>query len=224
MHTEAPYEYIRNYYAHVHRVNAEDPAVAEFWLSKLRHIRGDTVLNIGCGPTLYDYMLRFERAPTEYVGLDINKSTFDFLRRSRDPRLLEAKARVRESGTRTELIGADVFECEQRLAGRFDSVLGVGFFATFHGARFQRLFEIMARALRPEGTLVKITWHGPHRSKEETRQKLEYAYDNPEEPTPDELVTGIEKAGFSIVEQEILQCDPAAYGWDSIQACVFRKA
>jgi cyclopropane fatty-acyl-phospholipid synthase-like methyltransferase len=223
MHTEAPYEYIRNYYAHVHRVNAEDPAVAEFWLSKLRHIRGDTVLNIGCGPTLYDYMLRFERAPTEYVGLDINKSTFDFLRRSRDPRLLEAKARVREAGTRTELISADVFECEQRLAGRFDSILGVGFFATFNGARFQRLFEIMARALRPEGTLVKITWHGPHRTKEETRKKLEYAYDNPEEPTPEELVTGIEKAGFSLVEQEILKCDPATYSWDSIQACIFRK-
>ena len=224
MHTEAPYEYIRNYYAHVHRVNAKDPAVAEFWLSKLCHIRGDSVLNIGCGPTLYDYMLRFGRPPKEYVGLDINKSTFEFLRRSRDPRLLEARARVREAGTRTELIGADVFDCEQRLTGRFDSILGVGFFATFHGARFQRLFEIMARALRPEGTLLKITWHGPHRTQEETRKKLEYAYDNPEEPTPDELVAGIETAGFALVEQEILQCDPAAYGWDSIQACVFRKA
>jgi SAM-dependent methyltransferase len=224
MHTEAPYEYIRNYYAHVHRINTEYPGVAEFWLSKLANIRGENVLNIGCGPTLYDYMLRFGNPPSEYVGLDINKGTFDFLRRSRDPRLLKAKERVKESGTRTELIAGDVFDCEERLAGRFDSILGVGFFATFHGARFERLFEIMARALRPEGVLLKITWHGPHRTAQETRKKLEYAYDNPEEPTPDELVTGIENAGLSLVEQEILQCDPVTYGWDAIQSCVFRKA
>ena len=157
------------------------------------------------------------------MGLDINKSTFEFLRRSRDPRLLKAKERVRELGTHTELIGADVFECDERLAGRFDSILGVGFFATFHGPRFRQLFEIMARALRPEGMLLKLTWHGPHRTAQETRKKLEYAYDNPEEPTPDELVAGIENAGFALVEQEILECDPSAVGWDAIQCCIFSK-
>ena len=223
MHIEAPYEYIRNYYSHVHRKNAEDPAIAEFWLSKLAHVRGDSVLNIGCGPTLYDYMLRFGRPPRDYVGLDINQSTFEFLRRSRDPRLLDAKARARELATHTELIGADVFECEDRLEGRFDCILGVGFFATFQGSRFERLLKIMARALRAEGMLVKLTWHGPHRTTAETRKKLEYAYDSREEPTPDELVAGFESAGFSLVEQEILQCDPQSSGWDAIQSCVFRK-
>lgn len=223
MHTEAPYEYIRDYYSHVHRKNAEDPAIAQFWLSKLAHIRGDSVLNVGCGPTLYDYMLHFERPPREYVGLDINRSTFEFLRRSRDPRLLDARARVRKLDIRMELLAADIFECEKQLEGRFDCILGVGFFATFLGPRFERLLGIMARALRPEGLLVKLTWHGPHRTAEETRKKLEYAYDNREEPTPDELVTGFERAGFSLVEQEILECDPRSYGWDAIQSCVFRK-
>lgn len=224
MHIEAPYEYIRDYYSHVHRKNAEDPAVAEFWLAKLANIRGETVLNIGCGPTLYDYMLRFGQPPREYVGLDINKTTFDFLRRSRDPRLLKAKARVRRLGTHTELIAADVFDCGESLEGRFDSILGVGFFATFHGQQFERLLEIMARALRPKGMLLKLTWHGPHRTAEQTREKLEYAYDNSQEPTPDELVAGIEKAGFSLVEQDILQCDPKSYKWDAIQSCVFTKS
>jgi len=223
MHTEAPYEYIRDYYAKVHRKSNEDPTVAEFWLSKLAHIRGECVLNIGCGPTLYDYMLRFGRAPRQYVGLDINKSTFEFLRHSKDPRLLEAKARVRDLGTETELIGADVFECADQLEGRFDSIVGVGFFATFHGPRFEQLFAIMARALRPGGTLLKLTWHGPHRTAQETREKLEYAYDNPEEPTPDELVAGIEKAGFLLAEQQLLKCDPGTQGWDAIQSCLFTK-
>ena len=224
MHTEAPYEYIRDYYSKVHRKNADDPAVAEFWLSKLAHIRGECVLNIGCGPTLYDYMLRFGRAPRQYVGLDINKSTFEFLRRSRDPRLLKAKAQVRELGTETELIGADVFEYADELEGRFDSIVGVGFFATFHGPRFEQLFDIMARALRPGGKLLKLTWHGPHRTAKETREKLEYAYDNPEEPAPEELVAGIEKAGFLLEEHDLLACDPESSGWDAIQSCLFTRS
>ena len=81
----------------------------------------------------------------------------------------------------------------------------------------------MARALRPKGMLLKLTWHGPHRSAEETREKLAYAYDNPEEPTPDELLAAIENAGFSLVEQEFLACNPESYGWDGIQSCLFTK-
>lgn len=223
MHTEAPYDYIRDYYSHVHRINTEYPEVAEFWLSKLAHIRGDSVLNVGCGPTLYDYMLRFGHPPREYVGLDINNSTFDFLRNSSDPRLLDAREQVRGLGTRTELIGANVFEYGDDLEGRFDCILGVGFFATFHGTQFQQLLAIMARALRGDGTLLKITWHGPHRTAEETRKKHVYAYDNPEEPSPDDLVTEFQNAGFSLVEQDILECDPDSYGWDAIQSCLFRR-
>jgi SAM-dependent methyltransferase len=224
MHTEAPYEYISDYYAHVHRKNSEDPAVAEFWLSKLARIRGERVLNIGCGPTFYDYMLHFGRPPRKYVGLDINTSTFEFLRNSTDPRLVAARTQVEKLGTHTEFVGADVFECASDLEGRFDCILGVGFFATFHGERFDRLLEIMARALRPEGMLLKLSWHGPHRTPEETRRKHEYSYDNPEEPTPDELVKGFERGGFSLVEEEILRCDPGVTGWDAIQSCVFGRS
>ena len=224
MHTEAPYEYISDYYDHVHRKNAEDPAAAEFWLSKLARIDADDVLNIGCGPTLYDYMLRFSRPPLSYTGLDINKSTFEFLRRSTDARLVAARDRVAALGTRVELIGEDVFRIAPRLEARFDCVLGVGFFATFTGRRFDRLLEIMQRSLRPHGVLLKLTWHGPHRTPEETRKKHDYAYDNPEEPAPDELVRGFERGGFRLMEQEILSCNAATTGWDAIQYCLFARA
>ena len=223
MRTEAPYDYISDYYSHVHRINDAYPEVAEFWLSRLDRIRGDAVLNVGCGPTFYDYALRFGRPPRDYVGLDVNKSTFDFLDRSDDARLLEAKQRVRALGTRCEHIAASVFDCEQRLAGRFDCILGVGFFATFHGAEFERLLSIMGRALRESGTLLKLTWHGPHRTAEETKKKHDYGYDNPEEPGPQKLVAGFERAGFDLEEQAILECDPATYGWDAIQYCLFTK-
>lgn len=223
MHTEAPYGYIRDYYDHVHRVNAQDPEVAEFWLSRLARIDGDAVLNVGCGPTLYDYMLRFGRAPSEYVGLDINASTFDFLRGSEDPRLVAARDRVSALGTRTELIAGDVFDFAASLANRFDWILGVGFFATFHGPRLERLLGVMSDALRDDGMLVKLTWHGPHRTPEETRKKHEYGYDNPEEPSPAELVAEFERCGFELVEEDILPCRPESTGWDAIQFCQFRK-
>lgn len=224
MRTEAPFDYIRDYYAHVHRINAAYPEVAEFWLSKLDRIRGDAVLNVGCGPTFYDYALRFARPPRDYVGLDINKSTFEFLESADDARLVDAKARVDALGTRCEHIAASVFDCEELLADRFDCILGVGFFATFQGAEFERLLAIMARALREDGRLLKLTWHGPHRSAEETRKKHAYGYDNPEEASCGALVEGFERAGFRLDEQAILECDPATYGWDVIQYCLFEKA
>jgi len=82
----------------------------------------------------------------------------------------------------------------------------------------------MGRALHDQGTLLKLTWHGPHRSAEETRKKHEYGYDNPEETSPDDLVAEFESAGFLLLEQDILECDPASYGWDAIQSCLFRKS
>lgn len=223
MRTEAPYEYVRDYYAHVHRINAAYPEVAEFWLSKLDRIRGETVLNVGCGPTFYDYALRFGRAPREYVGIDINRSTFEFLQHGDDSRMLDARRRVHALGTRCEHVADSIFACERRLAGRFDCVLGVGFFATFEGAEFERLLGVVAHALREGGLVLKLTWHGPHRDAEETRKKHEYGYDNPEEPSPEKLVAGFERAGFRLEEQAMLQCDPVTYGWDAIQYCLFAK-
>lgn len=224
MHTQAPYAYIRDYYKSVQRKYERFPEEASFCRSNLQHIRGPSVLNLGCGPLLYDDVLHFGNVPREYVGLDINQSTFEFLRRSRDPRLLRAKARARALETRIEFLCADIFESERRLAGRFDSVLGVGFFATFFGARFDRLMRVVHRSLKEEGGLLKITWHGPNRTPEETQKKLAYRYDSAVAPSPEDLVAAIERAGFALRHQSVLVSDPSTYGWQAIQACVFRKA
>lgn len=220
---EAPYSYIRDYYRNAHAKNERFPHITSFWLSALDQIRGRRVLNVGCGPQFYDYIGKFRSPPKEYVGLDINRNTFEFLRRSRDPRLLRAKARSRKLGARIELICADALDHAPELAGRFDSVVGVGFFGTFHGAHFDRLTRLMYQALDDQGSLLKITWHGPHRTPEEQAMKLKFRFDNPEEPGPEVLVSGFERAGFALRRQEILPCDPASYGWQAVQACLFAK-
>lgn len=223
MQTQAPYTYIRDYYRNVQRKYECFPGEASFCRSSLQHIRGPSVLNVGCGPLLFDDVLHFGDPPREYVGLDINRSTFEFLQRSRDARLLRAKARSRKLETRIEYLCADIFECERRLEGRFNSVLGVGFFATFHSTRFNRLMRLMHRTLKDGGVLLKLTWHGPHRTPEKTRAKLAYRYDSPGEPSPTNLVAGIERAGFTLRNQSVLACDPTTYGWEAIQACMFQK-
>ncbi|MGI9413546.1 MAG: class I SAM-dependent methyltransferase [Hyphomicrobiales bacterium] len=223
MHVQAPFEYVRDYYERVQVKNARYPDVAAFWLDALGQIDGLSVLNVGCGPMFYDNMSHFARAPERYVGLDFNMSSFDFLRRSDHPHLLEMKARAEAAGTETEFVCADIFECADRFDGQFDSVLGVGFFATFHGAAFDRLLALMCRALKPQGQLLKITWHGPHRSRDETRDKLRYGYDSPQEPGPEELVAGFERAGFALRKQSILNCEPDTIGWDAIQVCLFQN-
>ncbi len=224
MQSQAPYQYIRDYYRQVQAKYDAYPDMAEFCRATLKRIRGASVLNVGCGPLLYDDLQHFGRPPRDCLGLDINRSTFEFLRRSRDPRLLRAKSHARACGTRVDFLCADVMACEAELQDRFDCVLGVGFFATFYGARFDRLMALMAHALKPRGLLVKLTWHGPHRTPEETRKKLAYRYDSPGEVSPAALVAGIERGGFALQDQSMLPCDPATYGWDAIQACVFEKA
>ncbi|MDJ0949993.1 MAG: methyltransferase domain-containing protein [Alphaproteobacteria bacterium] len=222
---QAPYDYIRDYYSEVRQRIAEHPDVASFWLSSLSHIKGRSVLNAGCGPTLYDYLVHFGEPPEEYVGLDVNESTFDFLLRTEDPELLQLKAKAAAQGTRTEYLCADVFNCGEALKDRFDSILGVGFFATFQGERFDRLMRLMHRSLKPDGRLLKVTWHGPHRTAAETADKLRYRFDSPEEPTPGELVSAIERAGFSCEYNAVLRCDPEIVYWDAIQVSLFdRKA
>ena len=80
-------------------------------------------------------------------------------------------------------------------------------------------------ALAPKGhyAVMCTQWYEPTPCGRLAVAAGEYAYDNPEEPTPHELVSGIENAGFSLVEQEILECDPRAVGWDAIQSCIFSK-
>lgn len=223
MHDQAPYAYIRDYYARVQAKNARWPEVAEFWQSGFGLIDGDVVLNAGCGPMLYDNLLRFARPPKEYVGLDLNQSTFQYLEDTDDPRIAAGKAHAAAAGTNVEYLCADMLAVADDLQGRFDSIVGSGFFGTFHGETFDRLLGVAFDALKPGGQLLKLTWHGPHRSPAETEAKLKYRYDNPQEPSPDDLVAGFERAGFRLASQDILECDPAEIGFEKIQKCLFTR-
>jgi SAM-dependent methyltransferase len=222
-HVQAPYHYIEDYYESVLRKNEKYPDVARFWLSAMNQIDGDSVLNVGCGPMLYDNLAEFSKPPKNYVGFDLNQASFDFMEQSDNTHLASVKAAADALDTTIDTICGDIFDYTDAFTDRFDSILGVGFFATFEGRQFDDLLQIMFRALKPGGQLLKLTWHGPHRGAEETRKKLVYRFDNREEPTPEYLVDKFERAGFELRHQSILECSQAAIGFEAIQVCHFGR-
>ncbi len=221
---QTPYTYIKEHYEHTVRVDEKFPVVAKFVWSSFRHITGDAVLNVGCGSTFYDYLAHFGETPSEYLGIDINENSFDYMRDSNHPRLMQAKADAEDKNVKVDLLSADVFDIASQLKDRFNAILSVGFLATFNGERLRELLGVLHGALKTRGVLVKVTWHGPYRTPKQTSDKLKYGFDNSDEISPAELLTAIEHAGFRVRHNQVLACDPRTYRWDAIQACVFERA
>ena len=219
----APYDYISRYYASVRRKNRAFPDVADFWQGSLRHVSGKSVLNLGCGPMLYDNLTYFSKPPERYVGVDLNSESFAFLSEDDNPDLVEARNAAHALSTAIEVHAADIFDLSQDL-GTFDVILGVGFFGTFEGPNLDRLLNHVRPMMKPEGRIVKLTWHGPERTAAETQDKLRYRYDTTAEPTPDELSKRFTDCGLSIIRDERFQCKPGTVGWREIQCAVFTQS
>ena len=116
-----------------------------------------------------------------------------------------------------------MFDWAAETDARFDSVFGVGVFATFYGAEFDRLMSLLWRVLNNGGHLVNVSWDGSYYTDEQRRDKLKYQFDRPKGPTPDQLIDWVGKAGFKLMERRVLTTDPQTYKWDSIHVSAFRK-
>ena len=219
----APLEYIRDYYEG--SLNKADlfPKEYGFYQSFLSYVKGASVLNVGCGPLFYEDLRHFGEVPQHYVGIDVNTNTFEYLEQSQHPQLVEGKNYVKSHKIRTEFIAESLFDWAAETDARFDSVFGVGVFATFYGAEFDRLMSLLWRVLNKGGHLLNVSWDGSYYTDEQRRDKLKYQFDGPKGPTPDQLIDWVEKAGFKLMERRILTTDPQTYKWDSIHVSAFRK-
>jgi SAM-dependent methyltransferase len=219
----APSEYIRDYYEGSLSKADLFPREYGFYQSFLSYVKGASVLNVGCGPLFYEDLRHFGEVPQHYVGIDVNTNTFKYLEQSQHPRLAEGKNYVKTHDIRTEFIAESVFDWAAETDARFDSVFGVGVFATFFGSEFDRLMSLLWRVLKKGGHLVNVSWDGSYYTDEQRRDKLKYRFDGPKGPTPDELIDWVGKAGFKLMERRILTTDSQTYKWDSIHVSAFRK-
>jgi len=219
----APIDYIQDYYEGSLSKAELFPKEYGFYQSFLRYVKGASVLNVGCGPLYYEDLFHFGEVPEYYVGIDVNTNTFEYLETSQHPQLVEGKNYVKSHNIRTEFIAESVFGWAAETDDRFDSVLGVGVFATFYGSKFDRLMSLLWRVLKKDGHLVNVSWDGSYYTDEQRHDKLKYQFDGPKGPTPDQLIDWVEKAGFKLMERRILITDPQTYKWDSIHVSAFRK-
>jgi len=220
----APLEYIQDYYEGSLSKAELFPKEYGFYQSFLSYVKGASVLNVGCGPLFYEDLFHFSDVPQHYVGIDLNTNTFEYLEQSQHPRLAECKKYVELHNIQTEFIAESVFDWAAETDYRFDSVFGVGVFATFGGNEFDRLMSLFRRVLKKGGHLVNVSWDGTYYTEKQKHEKLKYRFSGTDGPTPDELIDWVERAGFHLMERRILTTDRHAYKWDSIHVSAFRMA
>ena len=219
----APTDYIQSYYEKSLTKAQEFPREYSFYQSFLSYITGETVLNIGCGPMFFEDLWHFGEIPKKYIGIDINSNTFDYLKNSSHPRLKESKEYAKKHDISTEFIDGSVFDWAQDTKIIFDSIFGVGVFATFSNSNLTKLMNSLWEIMKPGGYLVNVSWDGDYYSEKQYQDKLEYRFSGIEGPTPDQLIICVENCGFKLVERRILMTDPKAYRWDSIHVSAFQR-
>ena len=219
----APIEYIQDYYEGSLKKAAQFPREYGFYQSFLDYIKGASVLNIGCGPMFYEDLWHFGEIPRRYVGIDINSNTFEYLENSEHPRLKESRDYLKANNISKEFIDESIFDWADQTGDRFDSIFGVGVFATFGGKEFEKLMTLVWKILKPGGTLVNVSWDGDYYTEKQYSEKLKYRFSGTEGPTPDELIDWVQNANFSLLERRILSTDPTTYNWDSIHVSAFRR-
>ena len=207
----APIEHIRGYYEGSLSKADFFPKEYGYYQSFLSHVKGASVLNVGCGPLFYEDLWHFGEVPEHYVGIDVNTNAFKFMEQSQHPRLVEGKKYVKSHKIRTEFIADSVFDWAVETDARFDSVFGVGVFATFYGAEFDRLMSLLWRLLNKGAHLVNVSWDGTYYTEQQYQEKLKYRFSGTDGPTPDELIDWVQKAGFKLMERRILTTDPQTY-------------
>ena len=158
----APIEYIRGDYEGSLSKADLFPKEYGYYQSFLSHVKGASVLNVGCGPLFYEDLWHFGEVPEHYVGIDVNTNAFKFMEENQHPRLAECREYVKSHNIHTEFIAESVFDWAAETDARFDSVFGVGVFATFYGAEFDRLMSLLWRLLNKGGHLVNVSWDGTY--------------------------------------------------------------
>ena len=172
----APIEYIRDYYEGTLSKAALFPREYGFYQSFLSYVKGASVLNVGCGPLFYEDLVHFGEVPENYVGIDVNSNAFKYLEQSKHPRLGEGRDYVKSHNIRTEFATESVFDWAAETDARFDSVFGVGVFATFGGVEFDRLMSLLWRVLNKGGHLANVSWDGTYYTEQQYEEKLKYRF------------------------------------------------
>ena len=217
-HTEAPLEYIEEYYRESVEDVCEFPDEQRFIASCLGKVRGKSVLNLGCGPQFYDHCLMLPHIPELYVGVDINRNVQRFLTSAGDSDLIRAKSKVDVACPRPRAMRGDMFKYRGSFEGRFDAIFAVGVLGIWSVPQLDRLLQIVYSYLRSGSILLDITWDDCRLSDDDLETKKLYRFQY-EGVTAKQKKAAIRRAGFRILETSLHRVGAREeYGWGVIRA------
>lgn len=220
--SEAPIDFVRKYYLD-DLADRSSPA-SLFYLPWLKHIDGGRVLSLGCGPTLFDDAQFFNRTPEFLVGVDVNRSNIEFLKRSRHPELLRCKRILKRKKSSVELIVGDMLEPRPCFKSSFDSVYAVGCLGMHDVATLQKVACIVRDYLVPGGLFLIIDWTDCLLDKKAYDLRVRYRWYSERGPSVESVGAIFERSGFEITDHDLLDIpDKETYRWGKVYAFAMRN-
>lgn len=204
---------------------AEQSSTESQWAQQwLKDVEGEHVLDIGCGPQLYDDAIKFKNLPKELVGVDLNETNIEFLKTSTHPTLVQSQKILAEHGTKVDFLVHDITIAQDEFINHFDAVVASGVLGMFDEKDTARILSLIYQYLKPGGRFVAVSWGDDRLSPEKFEERNRYGWYWRKGPTPEGIANLIKETGFTILKQAIHQVtNPNEYEWGIIYAFVAQK-
>ena len=221
-HTQAPREFIEEYY--VADLDERDSPESKWFLSRLKQVKGEKVLSLGCGPNLYDDALFFNEIPKTLIGVDINKNNIEFLKSSNNLELVKCYRALQDKGTEIKLRADNILRFVPKWENYFDSVYAMGVLGMLNKHDMENMLQIVKRYLKSPGIFLDIDWTDCRLSKEKYVERESYDWYSDQGTDILEIENLMKNAGFNIQMNEIYEVrQPQEYGWGKIYSICATK-
>lgn len=218
----APWPFIAAYYSE-DVFEAEEPE-SKWWKKWLRHVRGRSVLGIGCGPTLIDDALHFSHLPKRLAGMDMNPENLRFLATADIEPLKSNRRFLITKNVQLEFILGDIRVLRDELVGEFDAVYAVGVLGMFEEVDLIRVINNSEAYLRPGGIFAHIEWSDCRLSRASMKLREQYQWYKFRDFEQSIICRTFGQCGWTTLKQELYNSsNPHQYGWGEIHAVVFKR-
>ncbi len=222
---QASWDYVKDYYK-VWGDRSGFPKEYAFRKFYGKRIKGNSILNVGCGPLFFDDCLFFEEMPKEYVGFDINRTNLEFAKKSKVPRLVKARKKVLASKTRWKLLQWDVLKYKKEFFGKFDAIFTTETLGILNDKNFSKAINNLYKYIRPGGLMLHQVMSDCNYEYDLDDETLKYGFDSSESVGVWNMEKLFKKAKFKIIKHDVLKVSRKRrkfYGCGEIHAFLVRK-
>ncbi|MEM1075921.1 MAG: class I SAM-dependent methyltransferase [Pseudomonadota bacterium] len=225
---EAPIDYVETYYETRLKRRRDFPEARRFYEAQLKHVSGDRVINLGCGPQFYDDLRHFATLPRYYSGLDLNQQNLEYLKSSQHKDLEAGRNWARDNDVKVDLVCGDILEESTDFGAGFEKVdcaVCIGFLGIFSEEPFKKAVGRIREWLVPGGRLVNLSWCHNLQEKTVYEGRLKYGFNRPNNPGHHDIIKWTTESDFILINETVFDVPhKEIYGWKLISSAVFELA